>query len=130
MIFERTPWLIPRPNYFLPEESNTMQITNETKAVLNAEQGRVIGFVKSNEPRKISLAIPNDRAVMTPIQARQLASWLTEEANRAGAEPENMADRVNRQFNEAEEKQRAEIRASLGDSPTGRRPGVAYRRAY
>ncbi|CAD80138.1 gp15 [Streptomyces phage phiBT1] len=61
-----------------------MHITNETKAILHTEgTGRVIGFVKSSEPGKISIAVPNDRAVMIPAQARQLAAWLNEEADRA-----------------------------------------------
>jgi hypothetical protein len=60
-----------------------ISVTTETKAVLNAERGRVVGFVKSDEPGTISLAVPADRAVMTPQQARELAAWLVEEASKA-----------------------------------------------
>ncbi|QAX94738.1 hypothetical protein HOV12_gp54 [Streptomyces phage Lilbooboo] len=61
-----------------------MRVTNETKAELQAEKGRVVGFVKSSEPGKISIAVPADRAVMTPTQARALAAWLNEEADKGG----------------------------------------------
>jgi hypothetical protein len=62
------------------ERLEMLKVTTETKAVMACDKGRVIGFVKSDEPGKISLAIPADRAVMTPAQARQLAAWLSEEA--------------------------------------------------
>lgn len=63
-----------------------IKVTEEMKAVLDAERGRIVGFVKSDEPRKISLAVPGDRAVMTPAQARALAAWLVEEAAKAERE--------------------------------------------
>lgn len=100
---------------------NTMQVTNETKAVLNTEGGRVIGFVKSNEPGKISLAVPNDRAVMTPAQARQLAAWLIGEAERV-RDTESTATRANREYATAESRRQAEIRGALGGTPFGRFP--------
>lgn len=58
-----------------------IKVTSETKAVLTAERGRVVGFIKSDEPRKISLAVPAERAVMTPVQAVALARWLMEAAS-------------------------------------------------
>jgi hypothetical protein len=61
-----------------------LRVTNETKAVLQTESGRVVGFVKSSEPGKISVAVPGDRAVMTLTQAREFAAWLVEEANKGG----------------------------------------------
>lgn len=60
-----------------------LKITSETKAVLTAERGRVVGFTKSDEPRMISLAVPAERAVLTPVQARQLAQWLRDVADDA-----------------------------------------------
>lgn len=82
-------------------------VTNETKAVLNTEKGRVVGFVKSSEPGKISIAVPGERAVMTPAQARQLAAWLIEEAEKGGrvAEPGN--------WRTAERRRQEEIRRAL-----------------
>lgn len=53
-----------------------MNVTRETKAVLTTREGRVVGFVKDSEPGVISLAVPNDRAKMTPAEARELARWL------------------------------------------------------
>ncbi|WP_328950454.1 hypothetical protein OG778_23785 [Streptomyces sp. NBC_00184] len=104
-------------------EGNTLQVTSETKAVLNADQGRVIGFVKSNEPGKISIAVPNDRAVMTPAQARQLAVWLVEEAEKGGKVMTTDA-RASTDWRAAEAKRQADIRAALD------RDRVGFRRAY
>jgi hypothetical protein len=96
-----------------------MQITNETKAQLQAEKGRVIGFVKSNEPGKISLAVTGDRAVMTPAQARQLAAWLNEEADKGGRTSPVTGKPAD--WRTAELKRQEEIRAALS---------TPYRRAY
>ncbi|QNE79072.1 hypothetical protein F0344_04870 [Streptomyces finlayi] len=93
-----------------------MQVTNETKAVLIADKGRVVGFVKSNEPGKISLAVPADRAVMTPAQARQLAAWLIGEAEKT-REAETQEQRAKRLYGAAEARRQAEIRATLGGYP-------------
>lgn len=57
-----------------------LKVTRETKAVLTAAQGRVIGFVKDSEPGKASIAVPNDRAVLTPTELRELAAWCNETA--------------------------------------------------
>ncbi|MFE2245228.1 hypothetical protein [Streptomyces lavendulae] len=57
-----------------------LRVTKETKATLTADTGRVIGFVKDSEPGKVSLAVPADRAVLNPVQARALAAWLNETA--------------------------------------------------
>lgn len=97
-----------------------MRVTNETKAELKAEKGRVVGFIKSTEPGKISLAVPGDRAVMTPHQARQLAAWLNEEAAKSGSE--TTADRTEAGWRTAEAKRQASIRAALDvDRTTGLR---------
>jgi hypothetical protein len=101
-----------------------MQVTNETKAVLSAEKGRVIGFVKSEEPGKISIAVPNDRAVMTPAQARQLAAWLLEESEKVRT-TETTKARAAREYSAAEARRQAEIRDALGTSRL--RPGGFYR---
>jgi hypothetical protein len=97
-----------------------MKITNETKAELVAEKGRVVGFVKSNEPGKISLAVPNDRAVMTPAQARQLAAWLIDEADRVHP-TETVAARAARQYSAEERERQAAIRDALGGRTFTRR---------
>lgn len=90
-----------------------MRITQETKAALAAERGSVIGFVKSSEPRRISLAVPGDRAVLTPAQARQLAYWLTVEAEKADSTRINMQEHADAEWRTAEAKQRAAILAQL-----------------
>jgi hypothetical protein len=51
--------------------------TREVKATLTAEKGRVIAWTNDKEAKRISIATANDRAVMTPTQARELAAWLT-----------------------------------------------------
>jgi hypothetical protein len=98
-----------------------MKITNETKAVLVTEKGRVVGFVKSNEPGKISLAVAGDRAVMTPAQARQLAAWLIEEADRGGRVTEPVAGRSPDNWRTAEARRQDEIRDALGGRTFTRR---------
>jgi hypothetical protein len=104
---------------------NTMRVTTETKAELQTEQGRVVGFVKSSEPGKISLAVPADRAVMTPAQARQLAAWLNEEAERV--DRMTPAQRTDEGWRRAEQERRDNIRAAL-DKDRVSFNGVAYTR--
>jgi len=108
------------------ERDEMMNVTNETKAVLRTEgTGRVIGFVKSNEPGKISIAVPADRAVMTPNQARALAAWLIEEAANADNKSQTIAARAAGNWRTAEAKRQAEIRAALDTDRVG-----GFRRAY
>lgn len=57
-----------------------LRVTTETKAVLTAQTGRVVGFTKSDEPGLASLAVPNDRAQLNPTQLRELAAWANETA--------------------------------------------------
>lgn len=95
----------------LGEETPMLSVTNETKAVLQAEKGRVVGFIKSSEPGKISLAVPTDRAVMTPTQARQLAAWLIDEADRGGRVTRE--GRAEGDWRTAEAKRQTEIRNAL-----------------
>jgi hypothetical protein len=102
-----------------------MRVTTETKAELQTEQGRVVGFVKSSEPGKISLAVPADRAVMTPAQARQLAAWLNEEAERV--DRMTPAQRTDEGWRRAEQERRDNIRAAL-DKDRVSFNGVAYTR--
>ncbi|MEU8792193.1 hypothetical protein [Streptomyces sp. NPDC048643] len=91
-----------------------LSVTNETKAVLQAEKGRIVGFIKSSEPGKISIAVPGERAVMTPAQARQLAAWLVEEANTgATATREGRAESG---WRTAEARRQTEIRSALHPS--------------
>lgn len=94
-----------------------LRVTQETKASMIADKGRVLGFTKSDEPGKISIAVPDDRAVMTPQQARELAAWLKDEADRA-----DMSDRGARSdagWRTAEARRQEEIRRGLaGESVT------------
>ncbi|WP_199809819.1 MULTISPECIES: hypothetical protein [unclassified Streptomyces] len=100
-----------------------LRVVNETKATLQTESGRVVGFVKSSEPGKISLAVPGDRAVMTPAQARQLAAWLVEEADKGGSV--SIGARTDAGWRQAEAKRQADIRAALDTDRVG-----GFRRAY
>lgn len=50
--------------------------TREVKATLTADTGRVLAWSTDKEPRHISIAVPGDRAKLTPVQARELADWL------------------------------------------------------
>ncbi|MGW6602862.1 hypothetical protein [Streptomyces sp. NPDC055036] len=59
-----------------------LSVTRETKAVLKTSTGeRVIAFTKDSEPGIASLAIPGDRAKLSPREMRELAQWLDETAN-------------------------------------------------
>ncbi|QAX93294.1 hypothetical protein HOV11_gp38 [Streptomyces phage Vash] len=105
-----------------------LRVTTETKAELQTEKGRVIGFVKSSEPGKISVAVPNDRAVMTPAQARAFAAWLVEEADKGGKVTTDARTDAGWRAREAE--RQAAIRAAL-DSDRVTFNGRTYtRRAY
>ncbi|XUZ27350.1 hypothetical protein ACQVDT_21440 [Streptomyces sp. RMIT01] len=96
------------------ERNGMLRVTNETKAVLRTEgTGRVIGFVKSDEPGRISIAVPADRAVMTATQARQLAAWLNDEAAKAEKSSTESA-RTSAGWRAAEAQRQEEIRAALG----------------
>ena len=89
-----------------------LRVVQETKATLQTESGRIVGFVKSSEPGKISLAVPGDRAVMTPTQARELAAWLVEEANRGGRVTTTQA-RTDEGWRAREAERQAAIREAL-----------------
>lgn len=55
--------------------------TRETKAELTAEKGgRVIAWHNDREAGLISLAVPGDRAKLTPAEARALGQWLLDNA--------------------------------------------------
>ncbi|MEG8276373.1 hypothetical protein [Streptomyces sp. AHA2] len=121
-----TPWQEARIHLIADiakERSKMLQVTTETKAAMTCEKGRVVGFVKSNEPGKISLAVPADRAVMTPAQARQLAAWLVEEADKIRP---TTATSLN-DWSAQEAKRQADIRAALNRDRVSFR-GVAYER--
>ncbi|MFJ3340009.1 hypothetical protein ACIPT3_02315 [Streptomyces diastaticus] len=98
-----------------------LRVTQETKAVMQCEKGRVIGFIKSTEPGKISVAVPGDRAVMTPAQARTFAAWLTEEADKVGRV--GMSARTEAAWRTAEAGRQEALRAALDGTyrATGRR---------
>jgi hypothetical protein len=57
-----------------------INVTREVKAVLNGETGRVLAWHNDKEARAISIAVPGDRAKLTPAQARELGLWLIEAA--------------------------------------------------
>ncbi|MGW6313795.1 hypothetical protein [Streptomyces sp. NPDC055099] len=58
-----------------------LSVTRETKAVLKTKTGeRVVAFTKDSEPGIASLAVPNDRAKLSPREMRELAAWLNETA--------------------------------------------------
>jgi hypothetical protein len=109
---------------FMKEWNRMLKVTTETKAVMPCDKGRVIGFVKSDEPGKISLAIPADRAVMTPAQARQLAAWLADEA--AKAQPTTATGLSD--WSTAEAKRQAEIQAALNRDRIVDRNGRTWER--
>ncbi|MFF2039353.1 hypothetical protein ACFVVX_02900 [Kitasatospora sp. NPDC058170] len=56
-------------------------VTRETKATLTTQAGgKVVGWYNDREARSVSVAIPGDRAKLTPVEARNLAAWLIEAA--------------------------------------------------
>ncbi|MFF2406699.1 hypothetical protein [Streptomyces sp. NPDC058092] len=55
-----------------------LKTIREVKAVLTAEVGRVLVWHNDKEARAISVAVPGDRAKLTPSQARELGLWLIE----------------------------------------------------
>ncbi|MFE6159834.1 hypothetical protein ACFQ7F_13085 [Streptomyces sp. NPDC056486] len=75
-----------------------MRVSRETKAVLTGQAGRVVGFVKSDEPGVASLAVPNDRAQLNPTQLRELAAWANETAAEIERDSGPTARRTGGQF--------------------------------
>ncbi|WP_446038842.1 hypothetical protein [Streptomyces sp. SID1121] len=71
----------------------TINTVRETKATLTAESGRVLVWHNDKEARSVSLAVPGDRAKLTPAQARELGLWLIEASERVSA-PEVKAFRT------------------------------------
>ncbi|QBZ73355.1 hypothetical protein SEA_REMUSLOOPIN_41 [Streptomyces phage RemusLoopin] len=72
-----SPW---SPNN-MKETAPMLSVTRETKAVLKTKTGeRVVAFTKDSEPGIASLAIPGDRAKLSPREMRELAAWLNETA--------------------------------------------------
>ncbi|MGW0530691.1 hypothetical protein [Streptomyces sp. NPDC003032] len=58
-----------------------LNVTRETKAVLKTKTGeRVVAFTKDSEPGIASLAVPHDRAKLSPREMRELAAWLNDTA--------------------------------------------------
>ncbi|QBZ73412.1 hypothetical protein SEA_HEATHER_42 [Streptomyces phage Heather] len=88
-----SPWSPNRTK----ETAPMLSVTRETKAVLKTKSGeRVVAFTKDSEPGVASLAVPNDRAKLSPGEMRALAAWLNETA----AEQERVTreqDRVTRE---------------------------------
>ncbi|MFE9256526.1 hypothetical protein [Streptomyces sp. NPDC006879] len=58
-----------------------LNVTRETKATLAARNGgRVIAWHNDKERGTLSVAVPGDRAKLTPVEARNLAAWLIDAA--------------------------------------------------
>ena len=56
-------------------------VSRETKATLVTQAGgKVIGWHNDKEVRHVSIAVPGDRAKLTPVEARNLAAWLIDAA--------------------------------------------------
>lgn len=56
-------------------------VTRETKATLTTQAGgKVVGWHNDKEARHVSIAVPGDRAKLTPVEARNLAAWLIDAA--------------------------------------------------
>lgn len=64
----------------------TIRVEKKTTATLTADTGRVLAWTMDKEPQHISIAVPGDRAKLTPAQARELATWLLEESERVTQE--------------------------------------------
>jgi hypothetical protein len=57
-------------------------VQRETKATLAAKNGgRVVAWYNDKETGAVSIAVPGDRAKLTPVEARNLAAWLLEAAS-------------------------------------------------
>lgn len=58
-----------------------LNVTRETKATLATKNGgRVLAWHNDKERGTLSLAVPGDRARITPTEARNLAAWLIDAA--------------------------------------------------
>jgi hypothetical protein len=65
----------------LSGETMAINVTRETKATVTATNGgRVLAWTNDKEPNLISVAVPGDRAKLTPREARELAAYLNEVA--------------------------------------------------
>ncbi|MFF4430478.1 hypothetical protein ACFYZ4_15055 [Streptomyces sp. NPDC001513] len=69
-----------------------LNIVKKTEATLSAETGRILAWFTDKEEGFISVAVPGDRAKMTPAQARAFGLWLIEasETTRTKPDPLNM----------------------------------------
>lgn len=65
----------------LSGETMAINVTRETKATVTATNGgRVLAWTNDREPNLISVAVPGDRAKLSPSEARELAAYLNEVA--------------------------------------------------
>ncbi|MEV8101783.1 hypothetical protein [Streptomyces sp. NPDC088135] len=71
----------------------TINTVHETKATMTADAGRVLVWHNDKEKGSVSLAVPSDRAKLTPAQARELGLWLIEASERVSL-PETKAFRT------------------------------------
>jgi hypothetical protein len=59
-----------------------LNVTRETKATLTARAGgKVLAWHTDRERGVLSVAVPGDRAKLSPVEARNLAAWLLETAD-------------------------------------------------
>lgn len=59
-----------------------IKVSTETTARMTTRSGQLIrAWHTDAEPNEISLAVPADRAKMTPAEARELAQWLNAKAD-------------------------------------------------
>ncbi|MEU3450386.1 hypothetical protein AB0H29_24635 [Streptomyces thermolilacinus] len=63
----------------------TINTVRETKATMTADAGRVLVWHNDKEKGSVSMAVPGDRAKMTPAQARELGLWLIEASERVSS---------------------------------------------
>ncbi|WP_180931899.1 hypothetical protein [Streptomyces sp. AJS327] len=78
----------------------TFRQTREVRADISGTTGRVRAWTSEQEPGVISLAVPADRAQITPADARALAQWLEDQADAADRResPRTLKYTVDRDF--------------------------------
>ncbi|WP_424213177.1 hypothetical protein ACN20G_14425 [Streptomyces sp. BI20] len=65
-----------------------LNIIKKTEATLSAETGRILAWFTDKEEGFVSVAVPGDRARMTPAQARAFGLWLIEASETARIKPD------------------------------------------
>jgi hypothetical protein len=79
----------------LSGETMAINVTRETKATVTATNGgRVLAWTNDKEPNLISVAVPGDRAKLSPGEARELAAYLNEVAAEVAASESERVSRM------------------------------------